>query len=61
MDTCIYSNCIDLEVEEFNLVPILSVNPNLKIDTYVSVKSLGNTDFKYNGFIEIELELDLPL
>jgi hypothetical protein len=61
MDSCIHSNCIDLEVEKFNLVPLLAVNPQLRIDSYISIKALGRTDFKYNGFIEVEVELSLPL
>lgn len=61
MDSCIHSNCIDLEVERFNLVPLLAVNPQLRIDSYISIKALGSADFKYNGFIEVEVELSLPL
>ena len=61
LDRCINSNCVDLEVEEFNLVPLLAVNPHLKIDSYISIKTLGSIDFKYNGYIEVELEIDLPL
>ena len=61
VDSCIYANCVDVAVKDFNLVPILAVNPKLKIDTYFSVKTLGGVDFKYNGFIEVEVELDLPL
>lgn len=61
VDSCIYANCIDVAVNDFNLVPILAANPKLKIDTYFSVKTLGGVDFKYNGFIEVEVELDLPL
>ena len=61
LDRCINSNCVDLEVEEFNLVPLLAVNPHLKLDSYISIKTLGSIDFKYNGYIEVELEIDLPL
>lgn len=61
IDTCIYANCIEVDANDFNLVPILAVNPKLQIDTFLSLKTLGSVDFKYNGFIEVELELDLPL
>lgn len=61
VDSCINANCIDVDANDFNLVPILAVNPKLKIDTFLSIKTLGSFDFKYNGFIEIEVELDLPL
>lgn len=60
VDSCKYANCIDVDVADFNLVPILAVNPKLKLDTFFSIKTLGSVDFKYNGFIEVEVELDLP-
>ena len=60
VEECDKSNCLDLGVKEFNLVPMLARNPKLQIDSYISVKSLGKEDFKYNGFIEVEIKLSLP-
>lgn len=60
VDSCLYANCVDVAVKDFNLLPVIVANPKVKIDTFFSVKTLGGVDFKYNGFIEIELELDLP-
>jgi hypothetical protein len=61
IDTCMRSNCLDLEVKEINLVPLIEKNPKINIETYLSVRNLGNTDFKYNGFIEVEIILELPI
>lgn len=61
IEKCDNSNCLDLEVKEYNLIPMLVKNPKLKIDSYISVKSLGKEDFKYNGFIEIEVDISIPL
>lgn len=60
-ERCLRTNCLDLDVKDINLVPLLEKNPNLKIDTYISVKSLGYMDFKYNGFIEVEITIEPPL
>ncbi len=61
IDRCLSDNCIDLKVNDINLVPLLEKESNIKIDTYLSVKTLGTRDFKYNGFVEVEIVLDLPL
>lgn len=61
IDTCMRSNCLDLEVKDINLVPLIERSPKINIDTYLSVRNLGNADFKYNGFIEVEVVLELPI
>ncbi len=61
IDRCIRSNCIDLAAPNVNLLPLLLENPHIKIDTYLSVKTLGSRDFKYNGYIDVEIALDIPL
>jgi hypothetical protein len=61
MDTCMRSNCLDLKVKEINLVPLIEKSQKINIDTYLSVRNLGNSDFKYNGFIEVEIVLELPI
>lgn len=60
-DRCQSQNCLDLKVNNINLVPLIERDPNIRIDTFLSVKTLGAGDFKYNGFIEVEIVLDLPL
>lgn len=61
VDSCIYANCVEVDGKDFNLVPIIAANPKVKIDTFFSIKTLGSVDFKYNGFIEVEVKLNLPL
>lgn len=60
-EKCGRNNCLDLEVTDMNLVPLLIESPKINLDTYLSIQSIGRTDFKYNGFIEVEVELDLPI
>lgn len=60
-EKCVNSNCLDLDVQSVNLVPMLRNNPKFKIDSYIEIDSLSKIDFKYNGYIEIELDLSLPL
>lgn len=61
VDSCSRANCIDFEVEETNLVPLLSKNPKVIIDTVLKIRSISLEDFKYNGFVEIEVKLNLPI
>ncbi|MBD65777.1 MAG: hypothetical protein CME62_11255 [Halobacteriovoraceae bacterium] len=60
MDRCGSSNCIDLETKNINIVPMLVKNPKLKINTYASMRELEGYDFKYNGYIEIEIDVEFP-
>jgi len=61
LDRCIRKNCVELNANDVNLVPLLENGNDIKLDTYISVQKLGTYDFKYNGFIEVEIELELPL
>ena len=61
VEKCLGRNCLDLPVRNYNLVQLLQKSSKLSIDTFLSIRDLGNTDFKYNGFIEVELKLNLPL
>lgn len=58
---CNISNCLDLKARNTNLVPLLVDTPDVRIDTYIQIRSLGSIDFKYNGYLELEVTLDLPL
>lgn len=61
VEQCDRSNCLDLSIKDVNLIPLLSNTRKLKIDTYLSVKSLGLSDFKYNGYVELEVRWLPPL
>ncbi len=61
VERCVYNNCIDIKARDLNLVPIIEKSPRVDIDTYLSIDALQSRDFKYNGYIEVELEISLPL
>jgi hypothetical protein len=58
---CSFINCIDLKVNQLNLVPMLQRSSHIKFDTFLSLRHLDINDFKYKGFIEIEVKLNIPL
>lgn len=58
---CSYVNCTTIDVNSINLVPLLNENFKLKFDTYLELRYLEINDFLYNGYVEIEIKLDLPL
>ena len=57
---CTSESCTNLEVNRVDLLPLLKKSPHLRFDTYVSIKHLDYNDFRYSGYIEISVELDLP-
>jgi hypothetical protein len=58
---CSYENCASIDVNGINLVPLLEKTYKLKFDTFLELRFLQINDFLYNGFVEIEIKLDLPL
>lgn len=58
---CSYVNCTTIDINSINLVPLLNENYKLKFDTYLELRYLEINDFLYNGYVEIEIKLDLPL
>lgn len=58
---CTNLNCTSLTVNQIDLVPMLQKSRKIKIDTYLSLKHLDWNDFKYSGYIEIQVKLELPL
>lgn len=62
METCVASNCLDLDALPVNMAPLLTTGKDVRIDTWIEVRSLGSIDFQYNGYIEVEVVLkNLPL
>lgn len=57
---CTSQSCTNLVVNDLDLTPMLKKSREIKLDTYVSIKHLDYNDFKYSGYIELTLELDLP-
>jgi len=58
---CSFENCANIDVNSINLVPLLEKSYKLKLDTYLELRFLQINDFLYNGYVELEIKLDLPL
>jgi hypothetical protein len=58
---CTNLSCTYLSVNDMNLVPMLKKSSHIKFDTFLSLKNLDYNDFKYSGYVELSIELDLPL
>lgn len=61
VNQCDYFSCLDLKGTGLNLIPFLEKSPQIFIDTYLGLNKLVRNDFTFHGFIEIEVELSLPL
>lgn len=57
---CTNLNCANLSVNPIDLVPMLQKSKKIKIETFLSLKRLDWNDFKYSGYIEIDVKLQLP-
>lgn len=57
---CNVNSCTNLTVNSVNLLPLIKKSDRLKFDTFVSIKHLDYNDFKYSGYIELSVEMDLP-
>lgn len=60
-DPCKKNTCMDLSITNQSLIDLIVKYPTIKIDTFIELKTFVNSDFKYNGFIEVEVDLDLPI
>ena len=58
---CSYVNCLFPPVNPINFVPLFKKSNYLKLETYLSIRHLDYNDFKYKGFVEFEVLLDLPI
>ena len=61
IEGCTILTCTDVKVNPINLVPMLKKSTNIKFDTYFSVNNLDPNDFRYSGYLEIEIKIELPL
>ena len=58
---CEYRNCIFLDATPVNLAPILRQTRFIRFDNYLNVRAIEFNDFKYNGYIELEIDVRLPI
>jgi len=61
IDPCNELTCMDVKVNEENLLPLLLKGNKLNIETMVDASRVPPTSFQLKGFIEFEIKLDLPL
>jgi hypothetical protein len=59
IEECNEKICLDFKVPSVNLIPLISKSNGVQIDTYIDVGKVPN-NFQLKGFIEFELQLDLP-
>ncbi len=60
-DKCDQLKCADLQVEDYNLVPLLEKSNIVKFDTFLALDGLEFNDFRYKGYVELEVKLDLGI
>ena len=60
-EACTQANCANLTTNDFNLVPLLAKSNHIRFDTFLALKELEMNDFKYNGFIELEVKLNFGI
>lgn len=60
-EQCSQLNCANLNTNKSNLVPMLERSSRIRFDTYLNLASVEKRDFRYNGFVELEVKLDLGI
>lgn len=57
VDSCQKMNCLSPQLTSENLVHYMTERSAIQFDFYMSLNSLNISDFKYNGFVELEITL----
>ena len=58
---CDRKTCMDVKVDQTNLLPMLMRGNTLKIDTNMDLDEVPPSDFQLRGFLEFEIKIDSPL
>ena len=61
MVPCSSSTCMDVKVNNQNLLPLIKQGNRLNIETMIDASRVPPRSFQLKGFIEFEVKLDLPL
>lgn len=61
IDECDDDICMDLKIDQTNLLPMLMRGNTLKIDTNMNLAKVPAKSFQLRGFIEFEIKIDSPL
>ncbi len=56
---CTSKQCMNFNVNQSNLIPLIEKSPLIKIDTFLNLNRLTKTDFEYQGLLEIEIKIDM--
>lgn len=61
IDECDDDICMDLKIDQTNLLPMLMRGNTLKIDTTMNLAKIPAKSFQLRGYIEFEIKIDSPL
>jgi hypothetical protein len=61
MVPCASSTCMDIKVNNQNLLPLIKQGNRLNIETMIDASRVPPRSFQLKGYIEFEVKLDLPL
>lgn len=56
---CTAKQCMNFNVNQSNLIPIIEESPIIKVDTFLGLNRITKTDFEYQGLLEIEIKFDM--
>lgn len=57
---CTKKQCMNFNVNQSNLIPLIKESPIVKVDTFLGLNRITKTDFEYQGLLEIEIKIDMP-
>lgn len=61
VDACDADTCMDVKVNNQNMLPLLKSGNQLRIETFINSSKVPSKSFQLKGFIEFEVKLDVPL
>lgn len=61
IDGCDDDTCMDVKVNEQNMLPFLIQGNKLKIETIIDASKVPPQSFRLKGFVEFEVKLDVPI
>lgn len=61
IEPCNDQVCMDVKVNDQNMLPLLLKGDRLRIETFIDSSKVPPKSFQLKGFIEFEVKLDVPL
>jgi hypothetical protein len=59
--SCLISDCISLNINPINLVPVLKGKNSVMIDVFIDVKNVPSKSFQLKGYVEFEVKVKLEI